>query len=113
MSSHQRKNRYFGGISSISDAVSSLLDADLKRRGFNDKRILTNWRDIVDEIADLCHPVKMTYRKEASGVSITLYVSTNDRSFYSEFIYHRSNIMNRVNFYFGKDYISDVKVLIV
>jgi len=110
------KNRFYNTFS-IGEKMLSGFKYDLKTRNFHDDRLLLNWNYIVDEYAKRITPCKIIF----SGLDTnnilqkTLYVSTNDRGFMAEFIFHKQRLLEMLNNYFGcsKSKFVDIKLKLV
>jgi hypothetical protein len=90
-------------------ASEGVLIGIAKKMGFFDVRFLTNWQDIVgSEISQKCSPVKMTF--DLFSRESILLVSSLDLSFKSMFTHYREVILAKVRFYFGVNFIKDVKI---
>jgi hypothetical protein len=74
----------------------------LYKRGFQDKRILTHWADIVGEkLATCTQPIALVHRKGGEG---TLRIKVTSVAALE--IHHKQQIIiDKVNTYFGKKYI--------
>ena len=80
-----------------------------KKLGFFDARFLTNWKDIVgDEIAQHCTPSKMIFDKFSNNA--ILFVYPINPHFKSTFTYQKEAILEKVKFYFGINFVTDVKI---
>jgi hypothetical protein len=92
-----------------SKANSSIVNLS-KKLGFFDVRFLTNWREIVgEEIANSCTPYKIIFDKFSNDATLML-ISFNPH-FKSTFTYHRQNIINKIQFYFGINKVKNVKII--
>lgn len=93
-------------------AASGLLRSQIKAageaRGFSDSRVLTHWAEIVgEEIARIARPVKISYRKDAFGASLTL-LTTGSAAPMLEM--QKPKIQQRVNACFGYSAITRIVI---
>ena len=94
------------------EPAAGLLRAQIKSasesRGFSDSRVLTHWAEIVgDEIARIARPVKISYRRDAFGASLTL-LTTGAAAPLLEM--QKPKIRERVNACFGYSAISRIVI---
>lgn len=90
-------------------ASEELLARIAKKMGFFDVRFLTNWQEIVGiEISQKCSPSKMIF--DPFSKEAILLVSSLDLGFKSMFTHYREVVLTRVKFYFGVNFIKDVKI---
>ncbi len=105
--------RYYNTFS-ISEKICLLNEKELKRRNFNDVRIITNWQEIVgEEFSGKLFPKQIKIIGENNKIpQKILYCSTPDRRFANEFAFYKKDILERINFYFGnkKEIFVDVKI---
>ena len=92
------------------EPAAGLLRAQIKSasesRGFSDSRVLTHWAEIVgEEIARMARPVKISYRRDAFGASLTL-LTTGAAAPMLEM--QKPKIQQRVNACFGYSAISRI-----
>ena len=105
--------RYYNTFS-ISEKICSLNEKELKKRNFHDARILTHWQDSVgDEFANKLHPKQIKIvGTDNKFVQKILYCFTDDRRFANEFSFHKKDLLERLNLYFGdkKEVFVDIKI---
>lgn len=94
------------------EPAAGLLRAQIKSagesRGFSDSRVLTHWAEIVgEEIARIARPVKISYRRDAFGASLTL-LTTGAAAPLLEM--QKPKIQQRVNACFGYSAISRIVI---
>ena len=90
-------------------ASISIFQTLSKKLGFFDARFLTNWSDIVgEEIAQSCTPSKMIFDKFSNNAILFIYPL--NPHFKSTFTYQKSIILEKVKFYFGINFVIDVKI---
>ena len=105
--------RYYN-VFSISEKIFSLNEKEIKRRNFNDARILTHWQNIVgEEFADKLHPKQIKIvGTDGRLLQKILYCFSENRHFANEFSFYKKDILERLNLYFGdkKEVFVDVKI---
>lgn len=94
------------------EPAAGLLRAQIKSasesRGFSDSRVLTHWAEIVgEEIARMARPVKISYRRDGFGASLTL-LTTGAAAPMLEM--QKPKIQERVNACFGYSAISRIVI---
>jgi hypothetical protein len=90
-------------------ASEGVLTSLSKKMGFFDVRFITNWEEVVGkDIAQKCTPSKMIF--DPFSNEAILLVSSLDLSFKSMFTHYREIILMKVKFYFGVNFIKDVKI---
>ena len=105
--------RYYNTFS-ISEKICSLNEKELKKRNFHDARILMHWQDIVgDEFANKLHPKQIKIvGTDNQLLQKILYCFSDDRHFANEFVFHKKDLLERLNLYFGdkKEVFVDLKI---
>lgn len=90
---------------------------EMKRRNFHDMKLITNWTDIFEDMAEKISPLKISFNGiTTSGIrQKILYVSTNDRAFATQFIFHKQFLLDKLNTYFGinKTIFIDIKIKVL
>lgn len=99
-----KKKRYYGTFT-LGEKITSFFSNEQKKRNFYDDRILTHWNDIVQEYSTKMKPDKIVFNGiNNNGITNkTLYCSTTNRQFSSEFLFYKKDILQRLNTYFGTD----------
>jgi hypothetical protein len=97
----------YRGIKSFDSVLNKMLNNIAQKRGFVDYKLLKNWSFVVGkDIASFYYPYEI---KEYKNRTILWVKSTNFNRNH-EFIYHKANIVKKVNFFFGYNAIADVKI---
>lgn len=68
-----KSTRRMRGFEPAAGLLRAQIRAAGEQRGFAESRVLTHWAEIVgDEVARIARPVKIGYRRDAFGASLTL-----------------------------------------
>jgi hypothetical protein len=101
----KRKSRGFlqtGGL------LKTHIRSASEKRGFAETRLLTNWVDIAGPaIAKLCRPVKVGYRQEGFGATLTVLTTGANAPLLQMQL---PQIMTKVNAVYGYNAISRIKI---
>lgn len=98
------------GFRRASAAAPGALKKAGAKRGFAEARLLTDWREVVGaELAAICHPVKISYRRADAGLGATLVLAvTAGRA--PEVDMARPRIIEMVNACYGYRAVSRVTI---
>lgn len=103
-----RSIRRTRGFEPAAGLLRGQIKAASEARGFSDSRVLTHWAEIVgEEIARIARPVKISYRRDAFGASLTL-LTTGAAAPILEM--QKPKILERVNACFGYSAISRIVI---
>lgn len=95
------KPKHYYGASSLSHALENITSPVFKRRGFAEKRVLTDWHHIVGEvIARYSTPQKLVFPSDVKERGV-LHVDVYDSAFATEIHYLGPLIMEKIATYFG------------
>lgn len=107
----------FYNIYSLGEKIINSHQHELKQRNFHDKRLLLNWKYIFGNKSDEMQPCKITFNgiDENGLTKKILYISTKNRQFASEFMFHKKQLLTDLNQYFGteKSFFKDIKLNII
>jgi hypothetical protein len=107
----QGKGRRGRGFAQAARAASPLLGGVGVKRGFAERRLITEWRSIVgEELARACRPLKMQFRRGDGALGATLIVAAEGaRAVEAQHLSDR--IVERVNQVYGYRAVARLKVV--
>ena len=83
----------------------SMIDVFLKKRGFQNKSLIENWKSIVgEEMGSKCLPIKIVKKTK------TIHISSQDLEFKSNIRYNEAKMCERINTYLGYSVVSKVRL---
>lgn len=83
----------------------------LGKKGLHYHKLLKDWSLIVgNDISKYTIPVKISTSKQKNNLENILHIATNNASAAVELVYHLGMLKEQVNFYFGYEYISQIKI---
>ncbi len=102
----------YNGLHKLDDLVFLLNKPLIGKSGFHYHKLLKDWVSIVgSEIARYAIPTKIsTSRKKGSPENI-LYIATNNAAASAELLYHLGILKEQINFYFGYEYVHQLKLV--
>ena len=91
----------------VNDALSSLLKED----NYDVAKLIFNWPDIIGkDVAKFTNPIKISL--DFRSKKKTLHISVTNNSFGTELHYMKKSIIEKINFFCGKDVVEDIKVVL-
>ena len=112
---HSKNNNktqtFIQGLRPFSSSIPKGLKKHLRKSGYNYSNIIDNWTKMVDrKISDACYPVKVKMRKDMKEGNLVLNVIHGKEM---EIEYEKSEIIDKINSFFGYNCISQVTLKIV
>ena len=112
---HNKNNNktrtFIQGLRPFSSSIPKNLKKHLRKGGYNYSNIVDNWTKIVSKkISDSCYPIKVKMGKEMRDGTLVLNVSHGKEL---EVEYEKTEIMDKINSFFGYNCIGFVKLKIV
>ena len=100
----------YRGQYKLEDLIFLINKPLIGKKGANYQKLLKDWRLIVgDDIARTTVPTKIISRKKQNSIINTLYIAANNSAVIAELVYHMGVIIEQINFYFGYEYINQLK----
>ncbi len=100
----------YQGTHKLEDLIFALNKPLIGKKGVHYQKLLKDWRLIVgDDIARYTIPTKINSLKQQNSSKNILYVAANNASAVVELVYHAGVIIEQINFYFGYEYIHQLK----
>ena len=102
---------FIQGLRPFSSSIPKTLKKHLKKGGYNYSHIVDNWTKIVSEkISNACYPLTVKMGKEMRDGTLVLNVSHGKEM---EVEYKKKEIIDKINVFFGYNYINKVTLKIV
>ena len=102
---------FIQGLRPFSSSIPKTLKKHLKKGGYNYSHIVDNWTKIVSEkISNACYPLTVKMGKEMRDSTLVLNVSHGKEM---EVEYKKKEIIDKINVFFGYNYINKVTLKIV
>ena len=91
----------------VNEALSSLLRED----NYDVAKLVFNWPDIIGkDVAKFTNPMKISL--DFRSKKKTLHIAVTNNSFGTELHYMKRSIIEKVNFFSGKEVVEDIKVVL-
>ena len=112
---HSKNNNktptFIQGLRPFSSSIPKTLKKHLKKGGYNYSHIVDNWTKIVSEkISNACYPLTVKMGKEMRDGTLVLNVIHGKEM---EVEYKKKEIIDKINVFFGYNYINKVTLKIV
>ena len=102
---------FIQGLRPFSSSIPKALKKHLKKGGYNYSNIVDNWTKMVSKkISDACYPITVKMGKEMRDGTLVLNVLHGKEL---EIEYEKSEIMDKINSFFGYNCINQVTLKIV
>jgi hypothetical protein len=102
----------YRGSHKLEDLIFLINKPLIGKKGINYQKLLKDWRLIVgDNIARITIPTKIISSKKQHSTINTLYIAANNSTIIAELVYQIGVIIEKINFYFGYDYINQIKFI--
>ena len=111
---YKQNNKYkiiAQGLRPFSSSIPKTLKKYLKKGGYNYSNIVDNWTTMVSKkISDSCYPISIKMGKEMKNGTLILNVVHGKEL---EVEYAKSQIIDKINSFFGYDCISQINLKII
>ena len=112
---HSKNNNktltFIQGLRPFSSSIPKTLKKHLKKGGYNYSNIVDNWTKMVSKkISDACYPVTVKMGKEMRNGTLVLNVIHGKEM---EVEYEKTQIIDKINSFFGYDCISHITLKII
>lgn len=111
---YKQNNKYkiiAQGLRPFSSSIPKTLKKYLKKGGYNYSNIVDNWTTMVSKkISDSCYPISIKMGKEMKNGTLILNVVHGKEL---EIEYAKSQIIDKINSFFGYDCISQINLKII
>ena len=100
----------YKGSHKLEDLIFSINKPLIGKKGIHYQKLLRDWSLIVgDNISRKTVPTKISSYKKQNNTINTLYIAANNSAIIAELVYHMGVITEQINFYFGYEYINQLK----
>ena len=112
---HSKNNNktqtFIQGLRPFSSSIPKILKKHVKKSGYNYSNIVDNWTKMVSKkISDACYPVTIKMGKNMKNGTLVLNVIHGKEM---QIEYEKSEIIDKINSFFGYNCISQVTLKIV
>ena len=108
---NNKSQSFIQGLRPFSSSIPKTLKKHLKKGGYNYSNIVDNWTKMVSKkISDACYPITVKMSKEMRDGTLVLNVLHGKEL---EIEYEKTEIMDKINSFFGYNCISQVTLKIV
>ena len=112
---HNKNNNktqtFIQGLRPFSSSIPKTLRKHLRKSGYNYSNIVDNWTKLVNKkISDCCYPITIKMGKEMKNGTLVLNVIHGKEV---EVEYKKSEIIEKINSFFGYNCISNVALKII
>ncbi len=105
------KNSY-QGLHKLDDLIFLVNKPLIGKKGTYYQKLLKDWLFIVGaDLARYVIPVKISVLRKQNTSENILYIATNNAAAAVELVYHLGVIKEQINFYFGSEYIHQIKLI--
>ena len=108
---NNKSQTFIQGLRPFSSSIPKTLKKPLKKRGYNYSNIIDNWTRIVSsKVSNACYPNAVKIGKNMKDGTLILNVIHGKEV---EVEYEKNEIMDKINSFFGYNYINKVSLKIV
>ena len=108
---NNKTHTFIQGLRPFSSSIPKNLKKHLRKGGYNYSNIIDNWTRMVNKkISEVCYPVKIKMGKDMRNGNLVLNVIHGKEM---EIEYEKSEIIDKINSFFGYNCISQVTLKIV
>ena len=99
------------GIKPVGNSLPSSLKTILKKGGHNYSSILNKWTDLVGkEISSVAYPKSIKSGKDLKNGTLFINVNHGDQL---NVEYQKKNIVDKINSYFGYNFIKEIRLVLI
>tara|TARA_B100000941_G_C28192556_1_gene392668 strand:- start:12 stop:497 length:486 start_codon:yes stop_codon:yes gene_type:complete len=108
---NNKTQTFIQGLRPFSSSIPKTLRKHLRKSGYNYSNIVDNWTKLVNKkISDSCHPITVKMGKEMQNGTLVLNVIHGKEV---EVEYKKSEIIEKINSFFGYNCIENIKLKII
>jgi len=99
---------YVQGLRSFGNTLPRGIRGILRKNGYNYSEIIAKWKILIEkDISDFSYPISVKMSKSGSGAILLIGVERGNEITLE---YSKKNIINKINSYFGYNFISEIKL---
>jgi hypothetical protein len=100
------------GVHKLNDLIFLINKPLIGKKGLHYQKLLKDWAKIVgDEVARYAIPTKISTLRQKNKIDNVLYMATNNSAAATELVYLVGVVREQINFYFGYEYIQQIKLV--
>ena len=99
---------YVQGLRPFGNTLPRGIRGILRKNGYNYSEIIAKWKILIEkDISDFSYPISVKMSKSGSGAILLIGVERGNEITLE---YSKKNIINKINSYFGYNFISEIKL---
>ena len=99
---------YVQGLRPFGNTLPRGIRGILRKNGYNYSEIITKWKILIEkDISDFSYPISIKMSKKGSGAVLLIGVKRGNEITLE---YSKKDIINKINSYFGYNFISEIKL---
>ena len=103
--------KFIQGLRPLANTLPKQIKKIIKKNGFNFSSVVDNWTKIVGkEFSDHCYPINIKVINNSNMLCLVLNVIHGKEL---EIEYGKNNIIDKINLYFGYNFISKIELKII
>lgn len=103
--------KFIQGLRPLANTLPKQIKKIIKKNGFNFSSVVDNWTKIVGkEFSDHCYPINVKVLNNSNMLCLVLNVIHGKEL---EIEYGKNNIIDKINLYFGYNFISKIELKII
>ena len=103
--------KFIQGLRPLANTLPKQIKKIIKKNGFNFSSVVDNWTKIVGkEFSDHCYPINIKVLNNSNMLCLVLNVIHGKEL---EIEYGKNNIIDKINVYFGYNFISKIELKII
>ena len=103
--------KFIQGLRPLANTLPKQIKKIIKKNGFNFSSVVDNWTKIVGkEFSDHCYPINIKVLNNSNTLCLVLNVIHGKEL---EIEYNKNNIIDKINTYFGYNFISRIELKII
>ena len=99
---------YVQGLRPFGNTLPRGIKGILRKNGYNYSEIITKWKILLEkDISDFSYPISIKMSQKSPGAMLLIGVERGNEITLE---YSKKNIINKINSYFGYNFISEIKL---
>ena len=105
---NKESKTYVQGLRPFGNTLPRGIRGILRKNGYNYSEIITKWKILIEkDISDFSYPISIKMSKKGSGAVLLIGVKRGNEITLE---YSKKDIINKINSYFGYNFISEIKL---